>query len=318
MYDVAILGSGPAGLTAAIYSARANISTVVFTGEAFGGQIATTNDVENYPGFETITGPELVLRMRQQAERFGATVVVDQIGDLQVDGPPFRLKGNSQLYEARSIIIATGATPRQLGVPGEQELWGRGVSYCATCDGAFFQDEEVAVVGGGDSALQEALFLTRFASKVTVIHRRDQLRAGPYLTDRARADGKIEFLWNTVVAEIKGGEVVESLGVRNVINGEHHDFPVGGVFVFIGHDPNTEMYRGKIELDENSYVAADRRMNTSVSGIFVAGEAQDHYFRQAITAAGEGCQAAMEAEKFIAKLDADVEESQPEEVGATV
>ena len=187
MHDVAILGSGPAGLTAAIYAARANLSTLVFTGDALGGQIATTYDVENYPGFEEITGPDLTMRMQGQAERFGAQIVYDQITEVDFDGPPFTLTGRAATYQARSVIVATGASPRLLGIPGEQELWGRGVSVCATCDGAFFKDQPVAVVGGGDSALQEGLFLTRFASKVSVIHRRDQLRAGPYLRDRARA-----------------------------------------------------------------------------------------------------------------------------------
>ena len=304
MYDVAILGSGPAGLTAAIYGARANISTIVFTGDAFGGQIATTNDVENYPGFEEITGPELTMRMRNQAERFGAEFVMDQITDIDIDGPPFKLTGASQSYQARTVIIATGASPRQLEVPGEREFWGRGVSYCATCDGAFFQNESLAVIGGGDSALQEALFLTRFASKVTVIHRRDALRAGAYLTGRAMAEEKIEFLWNSVVTAIEGGGVVENLRIRDVLTGEERDFAAAGAFVFIGHDPNTAIFDGKLEMVDEGYLVADGRTHTSVEGIFVAGEAQDHYFRQAITAAGEGCQAAMEAEKFVARLEA--------------
>ena len=199
MYDVAILGSGPAGLTAAIYSARANLSTVVVTGEMFGGQIATTNDVENYPGFDQITGPELTMRMREQAEKFGAEMQIDTVTDIDVNGPPFTLTTLSGEIQARSVVLATGATPRQLEVPGEQEYWGRGVSFCATCDGAFFKDVPLAVIGGGDSALQEALFLTRFASQVTVVHRRDTLRAGTYLRMRAEEDPKIDFLWNKTV-----------------------------------------------------------------------------------------------------------------------
>lgn len=302
MYDVAIIGSGPAGLTAAIYAARAKLATLVLTGDALGGQIATTNDVENYPGFEEITGPDLTMRMRAQAERFGAETVFDQITEVDFDGPPFSLVGGSTAYEARTIIVATGASPKLLGVPGEQEFWGRGVSVCATCDGAFFQGQPVTVVGGGDSALQEGLFLTRFASTVTIVHRRDELRAGPYLQDRARQDSKIEFIWDSVVTEVRGGEVVSSVGLKNVKSGDEVDFPTEGLFIFVGHYPNTDLFKGKLEMDDEGYVISDRFMHTSVDGVFVAGEAQDHYFRQAITSAGEGCQAAMEAEKFLAGL----------------
>ena len=302
MHDVAILGSGPAGLTAAIYAARANLATLVLTGDSLGGQIATTYDVENYPGFEEITGPDLTMRMQGQAERFGAEIVYDQITEVDFQGPPFTLTGRSATYHARAVIVATGASPRLLGIPGEQDLWGRGVSVCATCDGAFFRDQPVAVVGGGDSALQEGLFLTRFASRVTVIHRRNQLRAGPYLRDRARAEPKIDFIWDTVVAGVQGDQAVQSLSLKNVQTGQESEFPTEGLFIFIGHDPNTEIFKGKLEMDEDDYVISNRYMHTNVQGVFVAGEAQDHYFRQAITSAGEGCQAAMEAEKFIARL----------------
>mgnify|MGYP000976888540 FL=1 len=305
MYDVAIIGSGPAGLTAAIYAARAKLATLVLTGDALGGQIATTNDVENYPGFEEITGPDLTMRMRAQAERFGAETVFDQITEVDFDGPPFSLVGGSTAYEARTVIVATGASPKLLGVPGEQEFWGRGVSVCATCDGAFFQGQPVTVVGGGDSALQEGLFLTRFASTVTIVHRRDELRAGPYLQDRARQDPKIEFIWDSVVTEVRGGEVVSSVGLKNVKSGDEVDFPTEGLFIFVGHYPNTDLFKGKLEMDDEGYVISDRFMHTSVDGVFVAGEAQDHYFRQAITSAGEGCQAAMEAEKFLAGLSTE-------------
>ena len=305
MYDVAIIGSGPAGLTAAIYAARAKLATLVLTGDALGGQIATTNDVENYPGFEEITGPDLTMRMRAQAERFGAETVFDQITEVDFDGPPFSLVGGSTAYEARTVIVATGASPKLLGVPGEQEFWGRGVSVCATCDGAFFQGQPVTVVGGGDSALQEGLFLTRFASTVTIVHRRDELRAGPYLQDRARQDPKIEFIWDSVVTEVRGGEVVSSVGLKNVKSGDEVDLPTEGVFIFVGHFPNTDLFKGKLEMDDEGYVISDRFMHTSVDGVFVAGEAQDHYFRQAITSAGEGCQAAMEAEKFLAGLSTE-------------
>ncbi len=317
MYDVAIMGSGPAGLTAALYSARANLSTVVITGDDFGGQIATTNDVENYPGFESITGPDLSMRMRQQAEKFGAEFEIELITDIEVEGPPFKLIGRSGEYQALSVVLANGASPKTLGIPGEQELWGRGVSFCATCDGAFFRDVPIAVVGGGDSAIQEALFLTRFGSKVIVIHRRDELRAGATLRDRAFANDKIEFLWDTVVTEIKGEAEVEALRVRNVKSGDESDISIGGVFVYVGHYPNTELLKGKVALDEDGYVVSDRRMHTSVPGVFVAGEAQDHYFRQAVTAAGEGCQAALEAEKYVALLESMQPAREPAEAAAS-
>ena len=317
MYDVAIMGSGPAGLTAALYSARANLSTVVITGDDFGGQIATTNDVENYPGFEAITGPDLSMRMRQQAEKFGAEFEIELITDIEVDGPPFKLIGRSGEYQALSVILANRTSPKTLGIPGEQELWGRGVSFCATCDGAFFRDVPIAVVGGGDSAIQEALFLTRFGSKVIVIHRRDELRAGATLRDRAFANDKIEFLWDTVVTEIKGEAEVEALRVRNVKSGDESDISIGGVFVYVGHYPNTELLKGKVALDEDGYVVSDRRMHTSVPGVFVAGEAQDHYFRQAVTAAGEGCQAALEAEKYVALLESMQPAREPAEAAAS-
>ncbi len=304
MYDLAIIGSGTAGLTAAIYSARADLSTLVLVGEAFGGQIATTNDVENYPGFDDgITGPELTERMRKQATRFGAEFKMDSIVDIDTNGPPFTLTGRSAEYEARSLVVATGASPKLLGVPGELELWGRGVSYCATCDGAFFRGERIAVVGGGDSSLQEALFLTRFGSKISIIHRRDQLRAGAYLTNRANENDKIEFVWNTVVEQINGTNSVESLRIRNLKTGDVSDLEVGGVFVYIGHRPNTDIFENKLDMDHEGYLVADRRTHSNVDGIFIAGEVQDNYFRQAITTAGEGCMAAMEAEKFIARLE---------------
>ena len=304
MYDLAIIGSGTAGLTAAIYSARADLSTLVLVGEAFGGQIATTNDVENYPGFDDgITGPELTERMRKQAARFGAEFQMDTIADIDTNGPPFTLTGRSADYQARSVVVATGASPKLLGVPGELELWGRGVSYCATCDGAFFRGEHVAVVGGGDSALQEALFLTRFGSKISIIHRRDQLRAGVYLTNRANENDKIEFVWDTVVEEINGKNGVEGLRIRNVKTGDVSSLAAGGVFVYIGHRPNTDIFKNKLDMDHEGYLVADRRTHSNVEGIFIAGEVQDNYFRQAITTAGEGCMAAMEAEKFIARLE---------------
>ncbi|MDE2702411.1 MAG: thioredoxin-disulfide reductase [Chloroflexota bacterium] len=301
--DIAIIGSGTAGLSAAVYAARANMSTLVFTGEAFGGQIATTHDVENYPGFEDgITGPELTERMKAQAERFGAETVFDHIESLEVDGPPFTLNGRADTYQAKAVVAATGARAKTLGVPGEEKFWGRGVSTCATCDAAFFADAPTALVGGGDSAMQEGLFLARFASKVYVIHRRDQLRAGATLAERAFSEPKLEFVWDSVVEEIAGENVVEHVRVRNLKTGQTSELPVEGFFIFIGHDPNTELYRDKLALKPGGYLKADEMMHTSVPGIFAAGEVQDDHFRQAATSAGEGVKAAMEAIHFVENL----------------
>ncbi len=304
LYDIAIVGSGPAGLAAALYAARARLSTVVLTGDEFGGQIASTHDVENYPGFEDgILGPELAMKMRAQAERFGAEVITDFITGLDVAGPPFKLTGRLRSYEARSILITTGATYRKLGIPGEKELVGRGVSYCATCDGAFFPDVPVVVIGGGDSALQEGLFLTRFASSVTLIHRRDELRAGAFLQEKAFEQDNFDFIWDTVVTEIAGDQEVERIRLKNVKTGEESTLEVEGVFIFIGHNPNTEIAKGKLAMDDHGYILADQLMHTNVEGIYVAGEAQDSHFRQAITTAGDGVKAAMEAIHFVENLE---------------
>ncbi|MDE2863061.1 MAG: thioredoxin-disulfide reductase [Chloroflexota bacterium] len=301
--DIAIIGSGTAGLSAAVYAARANMSTLVFTGEAFGGQIATTHDVENYPGFEDgITGPELTDRMKAQAERFGAETVFDHIESLEIDGPPFTLNGRADTYQAKAVVAATGARAKTLGVPGEEKFWGRGVSTCATCDAAFFADAPTALVGGGDSAMQEGLFLARFASKVYVIHRRDELRAGATLAERAFSEPKLEFVWDSVVEEIAGEDVVEHVRVRNLKTGQTSELPVEGFFVFIGHEPNTELYRDKLEFKPGGYLKADELTHTSVPGIFAAGEVQDDHFRQAATSAGEGVKAAMEAIHFVENL----------------
>jgi thioredoxin reductase (NADPH) len=304
VYDIAIIGSGPGGLSAAIYAARARLSTLVITGDEFGGQIASTHEVENYPGFdEGIMGPDLTRKMRAQAEKFGAEVVTDFITDLDVDGLPFTLTGRLGTYEARSVVVATGASPRKLDIPGEAEFIGRGVSYCATCDGAFFPDVPVAVVGGGDSALQEGLFLNRFASKITVIHRRDELRAGAYLQQRVFNEPKFEFLWDSVATEVVGEQGVQQLRLKNLKTGEESTLDVEGVFIFVGHEPNTEIFAGKLDSDERGYILADAHMRTSVPGIFVAGEAQDSHFRQAITTAGDGAKAAMEAIEYVERLE---------------
>ena len=303
MENVIILGSGPAGLTAALYAARANLNPLIITGPDLGGQIATTTEVENFPGFpEGLTGPELTEYMQKQAERFGARLEFDTITSVDLTQPPFKLTGNVE-YKAQSLIIATGASPRKLGVPGEKELVGRGVSYCATCDGFFFKNKELMVVGGGDSALQEGLFLTKFASKVQIVHRRDSLRAGHVLQERARKNDKLSFLWNSVVTEVLGDKTVRSVRLRNVQSGEEYEKPVAGVFVYIGHLPNTAILKGKLAMDEEGYLLVDGKLHTSVPGVFAAGEVHDKWFRQAIVSSGYGCMAAMETEKYLASLE---------------
>lgn len=303
--NVVIIGSGPAGLTAAIYAARSNLSPLILTGQEIGGQIALTNEVENYPGFpEGITGPELIELMQQQAKRFGARIEIDVVSQVDFKTHPFKIKTQNDVeYEAQSVIVATGASPRRLNVPGEKELMGRGVSYCATCDGFFFRGKEIAVVGGGDSALQEGLFLTRFANKVNIIHRRDQLRGQPILQDRARESEKIQFVWNAVVKEIKGSGAVEQLLIEDTTTGQQTSVPAQGIFVYIGHTPNTQLFKGQLEMDEEGYLKVDARLHASVPGVFAAGEVHDHVFRQAIVSAGYGSMAAMEAEKFLAEWE---------------
>ena len=304
MENVIILGSGPAGLTAALYAARANLNPLVITGQDLGGQIATTTDVENFPGFpEGLTGPQLTELMQKQAERFGARLEFDTIVSVDLKQTPFKLKGNSAEYEAKAVIVATGASPRKLGVPGEKELIGRGVSYCATCDGFFFRNKELIVVGGGDSALQEGLFLTKFASKVQIVHRRDALRAGPVLEERARKNDKVSFIWNSVVTEIQGDGAVKAARLKNVRTGEETVKPVDGVFVYVGHIPNTAIFKDQLAMDEEGYLIVDGKLHTSAPGVFAAGEAHDRWFRQAIASAGYGCMAAMETDKYLASLE---------------
>jgi thioredoxin reductase (NADPH) len=302
--NLVIIGSGPAGLTAAIYAARGNLSPLVLTGQEIGGQIALTNEVENFPGFpDGITGPELVQLMQKQAEKFGARIEMDTVENVNLKKHPFELETqNGNTYAATSLIIATGASPRRLNVPGERELTGRGVSYCATCDGFFFRNKEISVIGGGDSALQEGLFLTRFASKVHIVHRRDALRAQPILQDRARQDSKINFVWNSVVKEVRGNGKTESLVLENTKTHAISELPSQGVFVYIGHIPNTSLFKGQLEMDEEGYLKVNAQLHTSVPGVFAAGEAHDHIFRQAVVSAGYGCMAELEAEKFLANL----------------
>lgn len=302
--NVIIIGSGPAGWSAAIYAARADLRPLLITGNELGGQIALTTEVENFPGFEQIQGPELAERMQRQAERLGTEVLIDYVAEIDVNGPPFTVKtAGGQEFKTKSILAATGASPRRLGVANEERLTGRGVSYCATCDGFFFRSKEIVVVGGGDSALQEALFLTKFASRVRIVHRRDTLRAGATLQRRATENPKIEFVWNTVITSINGAEKVESATLKNVVTGETHDTPVDGVFVYVGHLPNNQLFADKLAMDEEGYLITDKLMRTSVPGIFAAGEIQDHRFKQAATSAGQGVAAALEVEKFIADLE---------------
>ncbi len=303
--NLIIIGSGPAGLSAATYAARANLSPLVLTGQEIGGQIALTDEVENYPGFpEGITGPELVELMQKQAKKFGARIEIDVVEKVDLKKHPFMLNTqNGNSYEAKALIIATGASPRRLGVPGEKEMTGRGVSYCATCDGFFFRGKEIAVVGGGDSALQEGLFLTRFASKVSIIHRRDALRAQPILQDRARENSKMNFVWNSIVKEIKGNGSVAKLVIENTKTRAQSELAAQGIFVYIGHIPNTDLFKGQLEMNEEGYLKVDARLHTNVPGVFAAGEAHDHVFRQAVVSAGFGTMAEMEAEKFLAEWE---------------
>lgn len=303
--NVIIIGSGPAGLTAALYTARANLNPLLISGNEFGGQIALTNEVENYPGFpDGITGPELTELMKRQAEKFGARFEQDHVSRVDFSRHPFTADTeNGNQYQTKSVIIATGASPRRLGVPGELELTGRGVSYCATCDGFFFRGKDVAVIGGGDSALQEGLFLTRFASNVHIVHRRGELRAQPILQARARENAKINFVWDSVVEDIRGNGMVNTLNLVNVRSGNKTELPVQGVFVYIGHYPNTELFKGQLDMNPEGYLTVDERLHTKIPGVFAAGETHDHIFKQAVVSAGYGCMAAMEAEKFLADLE---------------
>jgi thioredoxin reductase (NADPH) len=306
MPDVVILGAGPAGLTAAIYAARANLAPLVVTGPLLGGQLALTTEVENFPGFpDGILGPELIELMQRQAERFGAEIRLGEVADVELTQSPLRITLNGEVLDTKALIVATGASARMLEVPGEREFFGRGVSTCATCDGFFFRDKTVAVVGGGDSAVEEGMFLTRYASKVYVIHRRDRLRASQILQERAMKNDKIAFIWDTVVEEIKGDQQngVTAARLRNVKTGVEEELPVDGVFLAIGHIPNTNLFQGQLKLDEQGYIVTDSRMHTNLPGVFACGDCQDHIYRQAVTAAGSGCVAAIEAEKFLAEIE---------------
>ncbi len=295
-----IIGSGPAGLSAALYAARADLAPVVLSGMDLGGQVSKTDAIENYPGFiDGIQGPELVSVFQQQAERFGAEIVFDSATAVDLSERPFKVTTYGDEYLADSLIIATGAAVRELGVPGETEFTGRGVSYCGTCDGHFFKEKDLIVIGGGDSALKEGIFLTRFAKSVTIVHRRDELRAGVYLENKAKANPKINFIWDTVITEILGEKTVNAVRLQNKKTGEEKVHDIDGVFVFIGHDPNTALFKDQLEIDENEYLVLDQQMHTNVPGVFAAGEVGDPHFQQVVISAGMGAAAAMEAVEFL-------------------
>ena len=304
--NVIIIGSGPSGYTAAVYAARASLSPLVFEGSVTaGGALMTTTEVENFPGFrDGIMGPALMDEMRGQAERFGAELVADDIVEVDLTSEPKVVKTATDTYTARSVILATGSGYRKLGLPNEEELSGRGVSWCATCDGFFFREQHIAVVGGGDSALEEALFLTRFGSKVSLIHRRDELRASKIMQERAFADPKLEMVWNSEIASINGSDRLESVTLRDTVTGETRPLEATGLFIAIGHDPRSELLHGQVDLDDNGYVLVNQPSTaTNLPGVFAAGDLVDHHYRQAITAAGTGCAAALDAERYLAALD---------------
>ena len=301
-YDVVIIGSGPAGYTAGIYTSRANMSTLLITGTLPGGQLMTTSEVENYPGFPNgIFGPELMMNMRQQAERFGSVVVDDEVLKVDFKKRPFTITTHAETYTAEATLVCTGASPRKLGIPAEQQFSGRGVSYCATCDGPFFKGENIVVVGGGDTAIEEATFLTKFGKSVRVVHRRDSLRASKILQQKALENPKIEFIWNNVVADIKGNNKISTVLVKDINTGKERTIETGGLFVAIGHEPNTAIFKGQLELDDKGYIVLKQHTKTSVEGVFAAGDVHDHRYRQAVTAAGFGCMAAIDVEKWLSE-----------------
>ncbi|MDE1862470.1 MAG: thioredoxin-disulfide reductase [Thaumarchaeota archaeon] len=301
-FDVVIIGAGPAGYTAAIYTSRAKRETLVISGILPGGQLMLTTEVENFPGFaEGIMGPDLMTAMRKQTERMGATIIDDEVVNVDFKRSPFKILTNAEEYEADAVIIATGASPRKIGARGEQEFSAKGVSYCATCDGPFFKNQELVVAGGGDSAMEEAIFLTKFAKNVHIIHRKDKLRASKIMQDRAFENTKIKFHWNSIIEEIRGKEKVSQVTIKNVTTNQTEVMDVGGLFVAIGHEPNTKMFKGQIELDEQGYVALRNHTHTSVEGVFAAGDVHDHRYRQAITAAAFGCMAAIDVDRYLSE-----------------
>ena len=301
-YDVIIIGAGPAGYTAGIYSSRARHDTLILSGVLPGGQLVNTTDVENYPGFENgIMGPDLMINFKKQTERMGATIIDDEVVNVDFTKKPFKVSTASQEYEAKAVIICTGANPRKLGLEGEITYGGKGVSYCATCDGPFFRNQELVVAGGGDSAVEEATFLTKFASTVHLVHRRDELRASKIMQERAFADKKIKFHWNKTIEEILGNGKVQKVVLNDTKTNEKTTLEVGGVFVAIGHEPNTKLFVDKIELDDQGYVVLKENTKTNVEGVFAAGDVHDRKYRQAITAAGFGCMAAIDVDKYLSE-----------------
>jgi len=301
-FDVIIIGAGPAGYTAGIYTARARRDTLILSGILPGGQLVNTTDVENYPGFENgIMGPDLMIIMRKQTEKMGAKIIDDEVIKVDFKNKPFKVSIASTEYQADTVIIGTGANPRKLGLEGEQTFAGKGVSYCATCDGPFFRNQELIVVGGGDSAMEESTFLTKFASKVHLVHRRDELRASKVMQERARADPKIDFHLNSQVEEINGNEKVQKVVLKDIKSNEKTTLDVGGVFVAIGHEPNTKLFVDQLEVDPNGYIILKNNTQTSVPGVFAAGDVHDHRYRQAVTAAGFGCMAAIDVDKYLAE-----------------
>ncbi|WP_411081639.1 thioredoxin-disulfide reductase [Streptomyces sp. cmx-18-6] len=317
--NVIIIGSGPAGYTAALYTARASLSPLVFEGAVTaGGALMNTTDVENFPGFQDgIMGPELMDNMRAQAERFGAELVPDDVVAVDLTGDIKTVTDTAgTVHRAKTVIVTTGSQHRKLGLPNEDALSGRGVSWCATCDGFFFKDHDIAVIGGGDTAMEEATFLSRFAKSVTIVHRRDTLRASKAMQDRAFADPKITFAWDSEVAEVKGDQKLSGLTLRSTKTGETSELPVTGLFIAVGHDPRTELFKGQLELDDEGYLKVEApSTRTNLPGVFGAGDVVDHTYRQAITAAGTGCSAALDAERFLAAL-ADAEPAEPEKTPA--
>jgi thioredoxin reductase (NADPH) len=305
--NVIVIGSGPAGFTAGLYTARANLSPLLLTGNEYGGQVSLTYEVENYPGFPvSLSGPELVEKMKEQAEKFGTRVEYDYVTELDASHHPFKVRtALGKEFRSRSIIIATGAHPRYLDVPGEKEYTGKGVSYCATCDGFFFRGKDVLVVGGGDSAAEEAIFLTKFASRVRIVHRRDKLRASKILQERVFANEKIEMVWNTVITGVVGQDgVATGVATRNTVTGEEGHLTTDGVFVFIGHIPNNQLLQEQFALDEDGHLVVDKSMRTNIPGVFAAGEIMDKVYKQVATSVGQGCAAAMQATRFLEELDA--------------
>jgi thioredoxin reductase (NADPH) len=302
-YEVIIIGSGPAGYTAGVYTSRAKLNTLLISGSLPGGQLMTTSEVENYPGFPNgIFGPELMMNMRQQAERFGAKLLDDEVVEVDFKKRPFGIKTHGQEFRSESVVICTGASPRKLGLRAEQEFAGKGISYCATCDGPFFKGEDIAVVGGGDTAIEEATFLTKFGKSVKIIHRKDFLRASKILQEKAFENPKIDFVWDHVVSDISGNKKINSISVRNLRTGEERKIPVGGLFVAIGHEPNTSIFKGQLELDDRGYIVLTKNTKTSVDGVFAAGDVHDYRYRQAITAGGFGCMAALDVEKWLVEI----------------